>query len=221
MLGLAALVASIGIVDSLNPSTVAPALYLAMERMGTRRVASFIVGIVTVNLVGGLILTFGPGQLLLALVPHPGHRAIHRIELALGAAMLLLALALWLQRHRVARRLQGSGPRAAHSPALLGAAIAAIELPTAFPYFAVIAAVVSSDRSPLTQITLLLLFNAAFVLPLCVIVGIRFVAGPAGNRLLERFHAAVQRAAPLLIPLVLVIIAAALIVAGAAGVHRE
>lgn len=221
MLGLAALVASIGLVDSLNPSTVAPALFLATHRTGARRVGAFIAGVVAVNLAGGLVLTFGPGQLLLAALPHPGRGATHRLELALGVAMLLLALGLWLQRRQVARRLQSSEPRVARSPALLGAAIAVVELPTAFPYFAVIAAIVSSDRSPLTQVTLLLFFNAAFVLPLCVIMGIRFVAGPAGNELLGRFHAAVERAAPLLIPLVLSLIGAALIIAGAVGVGRD
>ena len=221
MLALAALAVSIGLADSLNPTTVAPALFLATERTGTRRVAGFIAGVAAVNLAGGLILTFGPGQLLLAAVPRPGRSATHKLELALGLAMLLLALVLWLQRDRVARRLQGSEQRAARSPAVLGAAIAVVELPTAFPYFAVIAAIVSADRSALAQVTLLLCFNAAFVLPLCVIMGIRFLAGPAGNTLLERFHAAVERAAPLLIPLVLLFAGAALIIAGAVGVGRD
>ena len=217
MLGLALLVLSIGLVDSLNPSTVAPALYLATERHGAGRVASFVLGIAAVNLVGGIILTFGPGKLLIGAIPRPGASTTHTIELAGGGAMLLLALGLWLARHRVARRLHRGRERVARSPSILGAAIAAVELPTAVPYFAVIAAIVSSDRSIPAELALLVLFNAAFVLPLCAILVIRFVAGAKADRLLEQFHGAVQRAAPTLIPLVVAIIGAALLVAGGFG----
>jgi len=217
MLGLILLVLSIGLADSLNPSTVGPALYLATERAGTRRVAGFVVGIVAVNLVGGIILTFGPGRLLLAAIPHPTARVTHRIELVAGGALLALALALWVERRRVARRMHHSRRRVARSPAILGAAIAAVELPTAFPYFAVIAAIISSGRNVASQLVLLVLFNAAFVLPLCVIVVLRSLTGETGDRLLGHSHEAIQRAAPILIPLVVLVIAVALLVVGALG----
>jgi cytochrome c biogenesis protein CcdA len=217
MFGLALLVVSIGLVDSLNPSTVVPALYLATERHGARRVAGFVLGIAAVNLVGGIILTFGPGKLLIGAIPHPSASTTHTLELAAGGILLLLALGLWLARERVARRLHRRREDVAHSPAILGAAIAAVELPTAVPYFAVIAAIVSSGRSVPAQFALLVLFNAAFVFPLCVILVIRSFAAGRADRLLERLHGAVQRAAPTLIPLVVAIIGTALLIAGAFG----
>lgn len=218
MFGLTLLVLSIGLADSLNPSTVGPALYMATDRAGTRRVAAFTAGVVAVNLVGGIVLTFGPGRLLLGVIPHPSARVTHRIELAAGGVLLLLSVALWFQRARLARHMHQHRRRVAGSTAFLGAAIAAIELPTAFPYFAVIAAVISSGRSVLTQLVLLVLFNICFVLPLCAIVVLRAVAGTKADRLLPRIHEAVQRAAPTLISILVAVIGVALVGAGALGV---
>jgi hypothetical protein len=75
MLRLLILVVSIAIGDSLNPSTVAPALYLATTDHPRRQVGGFIVGVFAVNLLAGLLIMLGPGQLLLALIPRPGATA--------------------------------------------------------------------------------------------------------------------------------------------------
>ena len=68
------------------------------------------------------------------------------------------------------------------SSALLGATITAVELPTAFPYFAAIAAIVGSGVGPARQVILLLLFNVCFVLPLLVIVATLWFGGVTPNR---------------------------------------
>ena len=49
MLALIALVVSVGLVDSLNPPTVGPALYLATASNGTRCLADFTAGILAVG----------------------------------------------------------------------------------------------------------------------------------------------------------------------------
>ena len=69
MLRLIGLVISIGIADSLNPTTIAPALYLATAEHARGRVIEFTPGVFGVYLVGGLIIALGPGQLLLAAGP--------------------------------------------------------------------------------------------------------------------------------------------------------
>ena len=63
------------------------------------------------------------------------------------------------------------------SSAILGATITAVELPTAFPYFAAIAAVVGSGYGVWHQVFLILIFNVAFVLPLLAIIAILTFAG--------------------------------------------
>src|SRR5437660_818555 len=88
VLALVALVVSVGIVDSLNPSTIGPALFLATAPDGARRLAGFTAGVLAVALAGGLVLTLGPGQAILAAVPRPGRTTTHAIELALGGVAL-------------------------------------------------------------------------------------------------------------------------------------
>ena len=53
---------------------------------------------------------------------------------------------------------------------MLGASITAVELPTAFPYFAAIAAILGAGLGPVRDLVLLLVFNLCFVLPLVAIV---------------------------------------------------
>jgi hypothetical protein len=71
MLRLMIVVASIGLADSLNPTTIAPALYIATGDEPRKQILEFTVAVFLVYLIGGLIIDFGPGHLLLALVPHP------------------------------------------------------------------------------------------------------------------------------------------------------
>jgi cytochrome c biogenesis protein CcdA len=166
MLRLIGLVISIGFADSLNPSTIGPALFLAGGDHPRTKVAKFTLGVFAVYLLGGAAIALGPGQLLLALVPRPDRAARHDIEIAAGAAMLLAAAMLWRFRERLsARQVKILSPEG-RSSAALGATIMAVELPTAFPYFAAIAAIVGSGFDPVRQLVLLVLFNICFVLPL-------------------------------------------------------
>ena len=83
-------VISVGLADSLNPSTVGPALFLATGRNRLRRVAEFTLGVWVVNLAGGLLLMIGPGRLLLDLVPHPRGTVRHIIEFVAGVILDVL-----------------------------------------------------------------------------------------------------------------------------------
>lgn len=183
MLRLIGLAVSIGLADSLNPSTIAPALYLASGKRARRRVAEFTAAVFLVYLLGGAIIALGPGQLILSLVPKPDAEDRHVLEIIAGAAMIGAGALLWRHRDRLAERKPPDIPEG-KSSALLGATITAVELPTAFPYFAVIAAIVGSGLDPARQLFLLLLFNICFVLPLIGIVVTLTVAGDQAHRLL-------------------------------------
>ena len=116
MLALLALVVAIAAADSLNPSTLAPALYFAIGPHGRRDVATFTLGVFAVSLAGGLALTFGPGQALLTRVSKPSAHTVHLIELVAGGAALPAAAVLWRVRARVAARLAAPRSRAAVRP---------------------------------------------------------------------------------------------------------
>jgi cytochrome c biogenesis protein CcdA len=93
----------------------------------------------------------------------------------------------------------------------------AVELPTAFPYFAVIAAIAASNSNIAAQLGLVGLYNLLFVLPLLGILAARTLAGERGERLLQSMRAWVQRNAAAVLAATLTMIGLAGIVIGAAG----
>lgn len=212
---------SVGLADSLNPSTVGPALYIATGRHRVWRVTQFTVGVFSVSFVGGVVLTIGPGRLLLGLVPHPQGTVRHVIELVVGVVLLLLAVAVFVGRRSLARReLPGRGG-GGHSALVTGASIAAIELPTAAPYFAVIAGIVAANASIPQEIGLLVLYNVAFVVPLLAIVGVMLVAGTRADPWLQKGGAWLQRRWPVVFASLLLFVGSVLAVLGGSGLVRQ
>ncbi len=184
MLRLIGLVVSIGFADSLNPTTLAPALYLAAGSRARRQVTEFTVGVFAVYLLGGLVVALGPGQLLLSLVPHPGPHLSYVLEIVAGVAMLTASAFLWGYRTHLTGREVPQVRREGRSSAILGATITAVELPTAFPYFAAIFAVVGSGQGVVNQVLLIVIFNVCFVAPLLGIIGTLTFAGAGAQRVL-------------------------------------
>jgi cytochrome c biogenesis protein CcdA len=217
MVRLLAVVVTVGLADSLNPSTVGPALYLATGSRRVARVTAFTAGVFLVNLCTGIALAVGPLKLLAGLFPHPRRTVVHALEVVAGVVLVAAAVALWLTRGRLARRtlpMRGGGGRSAF---IAGASIAAIELPTAAPYLAVIAAVAASSATFAQTVVLLALFNVAFVLPLLAIVAILLIAGPRADPLLESCGAWLQRNWPIVLAGLLLLVGSSLTAAGAAG----
>jgi cytochrome c biogenesis protein CcdA len=197
MLRLIGLMISIGFADSLNPTTIAPALYLATNEANPRKqVAQFTIAVFLVYLVGGLAIALGPGELVLALVPRPSRHLGYVLEIVAGVAMLTAAAFLWGYREHLAHRAPPEVKADGRSSAILGATITAVELPTAFPYFAAIAAVVGSGLDVVRQIVLIVLFNVCFVAPLLCIVATLTFAGPDAVSWLTRGREFLERRWP-------------------------
>lgn len=186
MLRLLGIVLSIGLADSLNPTTIAPALYLASGPRPRARVIEFAAAVFAVYLVGGLILTLGPGRLLISLIPRPRHHVAYVIELGVGVAILVAATLLWHHRAVLAEKERPDLDIGGRAGWVLGATITAVELPTAFPYFAAIAAIAGGTRNPAHEIVLLLVFNVCFVLPLLAIAAVLTFAHERAQPLLGR-----------------------------------
>jgi cytochrome c biogenesis protein CcdA len=172
----------------------------------------------TVNFAGGVALTVGPGRLLVGLLPHPQRTVRHAIELVAGLVLLAVAVAVWRGRRSLARReFATSGGGGLGGAMIAGASIAAVELPTAAPYLAVVAAIVASDASVPQAIGLLALYCVAFVAPLLAIIVIRLVAGERADPWLQAGGAWLQRRWPVVLAALLLVVGSALTVLGAAG----
>ena len=102
--------------------------------------------------------------------------------------------------------------------ALTGVTIALVELPTAFPYFAVITAVVGSDVGIVAAVAMLVLFNIVFLAPALMIMGARATAGAHAGVIIEHARRLVIRYAGSLIAGIVLVLALALIGVGAAGI---
>jgi cytochrome c biogenesis protein CcdA len=232
MLRTLSIVISIALADSLNASTIGPALVLAAGEHPRRSVLAFALGVIAVFFLGGALIVLGPGRALLALVPHPRATARDILETVVGIALITGAL---LSRRRSLTHLahlgsddheargqagesgeHGSGdgrqcpqggeqasndrPRAQRqrSSALLGAGIAAVELPTAFPYFAAIATILSSHLHLWVKLLLVAVYDVCFVLPLFAIILVLTVAGESATRTLDRIRDQLQARGPAL-----------------------
>jgi len=219
VLTLLGIVVLVGSADSINPSTVGPALYLAAGPRPTRNLVAFIAGVYAVSAAAGIAVVLGPGKALLSHRPHP--HTEHVIELSAGGALVVIAVGLWLGRKQIPRRVMRNEETVQRISALLGAAIMAVELPTALPYAAVIAAIIASGRAAATQVMLILLFNLIFVGPLLVVLATRSLAGPQAVHRLTVIRQRLEGYAAMLVPLLVLLVAGILLVLGAIGLARH
>jgi cytochrome c biogenesis protein CcdA len=218
---LALLAVSVGLADSLSPETVGPALFLATGQRRVWRVTQFTLGVFVVQFAVGVVLTTGAGRWLLGLVPRPQRTTRHVIELVAGVALLACGAALWFGRRKLARRELPTSGVGGGSTFVAGVSIAAIGMPTAVPYLAVVAAIVASSATIPQQIVLILLYNLAFVVPLLAILVVLLVAGKRADEPLAKLAAWLQRRWPVVLAIVLLLVGSILVLLGGAGVVKN
>jgi cytochrome c biogenesis protein CcdA len=215
------IVIGLGLVDSLNPATIVPALYLAAGPNGVKSVAGFLTGFGLTNLALGVLIALGPGKAIKDHLPHTGDHTKHLIEISVGGALLVVAAALWWQRSHVAKHVAAGTKHLDRNSLLLGAGIAVVELPTALPYFAAIAAVVGSGQSAAAQVGLLAVFNVCFLLPVFALLVLRALAGERSRAWLFRLRGKVDAWLATLAPILVALLGVALIAVGLIGLVRE
>ncbi|MGH2835072.1 MAG: GAP family protein [Solirubrobacteraceae bacterium] len=221
MLRLIAIVISIGLADSVNPSTVAPALYMAAQPKPRRPLAHFTAGVFLVYFVGGSLIALGPGELVLALVPKPDLVVRHVLEVLAGVVLLVVAALLWVHRDRLGRKQLPTFSSQGRASWLLGATIMALELPTAFPYFGVLTVIEGSGVDLPRRIFLILLFNVCFVMPQLAMLALLSFAGDRAELALLHVSAFLQRWWPVLLAVVALVASLITIALGATGTYRE
>lgn len=211
---LAFLVLAVAVVDALNPSTIVPTFALALGERPVGRVAAFTAGVFAVSTIGGLVILFAFGRTLLDPLARPSQSTRNYLELGIGAALILAGAILWFLRAHIGRTLR-TPDRRGRSSLLLGAGIMAFELPTAFPYFAAILAILGAVHGAAGQALLVGLYNVIFVAPL---IGVAGLVGKSGGRHMNRvaqLSGLVTRFTPIVLPIGVAAIGVALVVLGA------
>lgn len=219
MLRLLVLMISIGLADSLNPTTIAPALYMASGERPRSRVLEFTIAVFVVYLAGGALIALGFGQLIRNAVPDIDvrHTVRYAAEIVAGALLIFGAALIWRRRHRMVDRGLPAANSKRKSSILLGATITAVELPTAFPYFAAIAAVVGSGLGPARELLLLVVFNLSFIVPLLAIEATLVFGGDRAEGILTRGRDYLERRWPHILCALILTVGVVAIFFGATG----
>ena len=223
MVRLLGLMISIGLADSVNPTTIAPALYLAASRTHPRRqVAEFTIAVFVVYLAGGALIAIGPGQIIRNVADFDVQQTVrHAAEIVAGVVLIIASAMLWQRRARLAERGLPQRDPTRSSSALLGVTITAVELPTAFPYFAAIAAILGAGVGPVQQLVLLVVFNFCFVLPLIGIVAVQTFAGEDARRILARWRGFLESRWPQLLAGLIFVVGILALVVGISGLAAQ
>jgi cytochrome c biogenesis protein CcdA len=216
MVGAVIPVASLALADAINPVTILVAAYLASRSDPRPRLAGFVLGVFFVYLLGGLLLLLGPGELLHVTLRGRESRGFHIASVVLGVSAISAAAFLWIRRSTWGRARLPDRALQPGSALVLGAVVTAIDLPTAFPYFAAIGVTASSGASLAGQVLLLVLFNALYVLPLAVMLVAHLLLGARFEPFAVRLRIAVDRLA---VPLVVGITVAVGLALAASGVR--
>jgi cytochrome c biogenesis protein CcdA len=215
--GFVLLIAGLGLFDSLNPVTIAVGTVMATTERPVRRLAGFVAGIFCVYLLGGLVLTLGPGELLDAATSGSEASTLRDVVLLL-VGVGAIGFGSWMLAHREVGRSRipelAIRPRSAFA---LGAAMTFVDLPTAFPYFAAIAAIVARDVGALNATILLVLFNLMYVVPILLMLAAAGALHKRAAPAIGRARAVVSHWAPVLLALVSLAAGLVLTVAGVGG----
>ena len=187
MLKLAVAVVAIALADSVNPSLIGGELFVATGEHPRRQTTAFTAAALVVTFAFGFALALGLGDLILSLVPKPGHTVKYGLFVFAGIVLVVGGAVVWIRRRTLVSTKQSDDQPERHRPAaLMGAGIAGVELLTAFPYFAAIAMIVGSSVSDLGKLSLLVLYCVIYTLPLIAIAVVIAIMGERADRILCR-----------------------------------
>lgn len=184
---LAVAVVAIAIPDCLNPSLIGAEVYFGARPHPARQTTAFALAAFTVTLLVGVALALGLGDLILSVLPKPGATVKYSLITAAGVVLVACGAVLWVRRKRFAGAESGEQRERTvpGSPVLVGSGIAALEILTAFPYFAAIAMIVGSSVSGSSKLVLLVLYCVVYSGPLFAIAVVCAVMGSRSEALLR------------------------------------
>jgi cytochrome c biogenesis protein CcdA len=187
--------ASIALLDSLNPSLFVAQFYLLTTPRPAARIVSYIAGVLTANFLGGLLFLFGVQALLVTFVTRVSPTWLYGAALTLGIALIVFGvwMPLTAQASEPARQPHSLHPLHTF---VLGAVVMVNELTTALPYFVAIERITSAGVSTAAALTMMVIYNLIFALPLFVFLALFMAYGARFSTQTARINAAISAWAP-------------------------
>jgi len=164
----------VGLVDSLNPFSIAVHIFLLGILKNTNRIAIYVFGILLVYLLGGISIFLGLTtvfDLLLEKFTHFPEFWLYLIQGLLGVLLVGYGIVEYRKPHQ--SQMPGEeNDVAGWKLFFLGASGTLSDLPTALPYLGFIARMIEARLEVGSGILLLLLYNFIYILPLLIIWGL-------------------------------------------------
>ncbi|MBD2036466.1 GAP family protein [Leptolyngbya sp. FACHB-321] len=154
----------LAVVDSLNPSIILMTLYLLSTKRPEKRTASYIFAVFVTNWTLGLLVYFGLGATLSAIINRIIYTTswwAYAIQFVAAVALLIAAVRMKTEADTsLTRKPKKINPVATFS---LGVGLTFLEFSTAAPYLGAIAALTKAAPPTLLVITALGLYNIIYV----------------------------------------------------------
>ncbi len=203
-------------VDALNPVLAAAVIFA----LGTRKPYSaafwVLFGWFAVYFIAGLGLAVGLERITGRLASPQPMDFVIQTPIAVGLIWLAYKSARESEKPKAPRHVPQTGGSShtlgTFSGILLGATINLVGLPFAVPYFAAIDQMLKVDLGFTGAMTALAIYNLVYLLPFATLALLRFIYRDQADVLFERINAWMEKAAAVVMPIMLFLIGAVLIV---------
>ena len=165
------LTSSVGVLDSLNPFTIAVHILLLGILKNINRIAIYVLSILVVYLIGGVAIFTGLSTFfdyLMEQFSSIPKWVLYIIKLIFGIILVVYGF-IQLRKSSESKQLSKSPDVSTWALIVLGAGGTLSDLPTAIPYLGFIAKMTEMRVDIITGITLLLVYCLIYVLPLIII----------------------------------------------------
>ncbi len=182
---------ALALLDSLNPVTIAGAVFLLLTPRPVARTISFVAGACIAYFVGGVLLYLGLGAVFQKVLEYLSGPWVHALLVFVGAGMVVAGA--WMQRspprEGAGKKIKNLHPVATF---MIGASVTGSDLPTAFPLIVAVERVAQAGFGVVGALAALALYVVVYALPLFVLLA-GYLAlrggGAAFLRSVERFMA--------------------------------
>jgi cytochrome c biogenesis protein CcdA len=193
--------------DALNPVLFAFMVYAAGSDRPVLNSAVMLAGHTTAYFIAGIALSFGMESIAERLANPKQIDFV--IELIVGVILLWVA---WKSRGMESKDPEDSSPRMTPISAFgLGITINFIGIPFAVPYFAALSQILKLDPTLSEALTLLVGYNILYALPFTIVPILIALLGDRGKPILESINNGLNKASAFLMPIILGLVALALI----------